>query len=59
MYHAKELALSLDASGSNHMPDDLDLLLLRAIKNLEDTASQATVSTSRPFSKAISEENIE
>jgi len=47
------------ASGSNYEPDELDLLLLRAIENFEDTAGQETVSTSRPFGKAISEENIE
>ncbi|XP_065915625.1 uncharacterized protein KIAA1958-like [Dysidea avara] len=49
------------SGGSDNIPDELDLLLLRAIENFEDSNNQetSTASKSRPFGKALSGENIE
>ena len=49
------------ACGSDNVADELDLLLLRAIENFEDSNDQetSTASKSRPFGIALSVENIE
>ena len=56
----REYTLSINshthhASSSNYVPDELDLLLLRAIENFEDTAGQAQQAghLARPLVKKI------